>query len=411
MMNRNYTDHELEHSRKGHKLRIATINVSTLRDREEEMVEMMMDRRLDILGMCETRRKGEGRKEIHNGYHIIWKGCAEAKHGVAFMVTPEIADRVTGTAWKNERMISMDVDLRELKVTLIQVYAPQQGRPVNEKDEFYQSLQELYENATNQENIVVLGDLNGHIGINREGIENIFGAHSIGNKNPEGERIIDFCVFNTLAIMNTFYNHRPSHKWTWYRWNNAVQEYTDRSMIDFILTNNKRIFTDVKAVPSVSCDSDHRMVVAVIKVKRPEIRAKRKNRRYLLENLKKQNNTEKLREAVRQRMQGEPQVEDVEDGWRFMKETIKGAAEEVIGSKVSGCTKKKTTAWWTEAVREAVKNKMKKFRIWMKTRRQEDRDGYVEARNEAERIKRDSKTATWQRIGEELERDIHGTGN
>ena len=43
-------------------IRIATLNVSTIRDKEEEIITLMKERNLDILGCCETRIKGEGRK-------------------------------------------------------------------------------------------------------------------------------------------------------------------------------------------------------------------------------------------------------------------------------------------------------------------------------------------------------------
>jgi len=78
--------------------------------------------------------------------------------------------------------------------------------------------------------------LNGHVGTERTGCESVVGTFGIGARNQEGDRIIDFCIRNQMAIMNTFYCHQESHKWTWYRWNNTVQDYTDRSMID--LQNN-----------------------------------------------------------------------------------------------------------------------------------------------------------------------------
>jgi len=75
------------------------------------------------------------------------------------------------------------------------------------------------------------------VGTERGGYQNIIGPHGIGNKNVEGDRIINFAVINRLSIMNTFYQHRDSHKWTWYRWNENRQEYTEKSMIDLITTN------------------------------------------------------------------------------------------------------------------------------------------------------------------------------
>ena len=83
------------------------------------------------------------------------------------------------------------------------------------------------------------------------------------------EILILVYVYIILSIVNIFYCHQDSHKWTWYRWSDARQEYPEESMVDLMLTNNKNLFMDVKANPSVSCDSGHRMVVAKLKNKKP----------------------------------------------------------------------------------------------------------------------------------------------
>jgi len=38
-------------------------------------------------------------------------------------------------------------------------------------------------------------------------------------------------------------------------------DYTEKSMIDLVLANQKKMITDVKAVPSVSADADHRLLI------------------------------------------------------------------------------------------------------------------------------------------------------
>ena len=101
-------------------------------------------------------------------------------------------------------------------------------------------------------NAIIMGDLNGHVGTNRQGIARVIGEFSIGDRNPEGERVIDLCMTRDLSIMNTFYKHKGSHKWTWYQWNGRIGEYTNKSMIDLMLSNNKKIFLDVKTISSAS---------------------------------------------------------------------------------------------------------------------------------------------------------------
>lgn len=62
-----------------------------------------------------------------------------------------------------------------------------------------------------------MGDLNGHVGVDSNGQVSVLGDFGIGERNCEGERLLDFCVLNNLAKMNTFSKHKE-HKWTWFRW-------------------------------------------------------------------------------------------------------------------------------------------------------------------------------------------------
>ena len=39
---------------------IATVNVATMRDKEEEVIEVMKERNVAIMGLCETRYRGKG---------------------------------------------------------------------------------------------------------------------------------------------------------------------------------------------------------------------------------------------------------------------------------------------------------------------------------------------------------------
>ena len=56
-------------------------------------------------------------------------------------------------------------------VTFVTVYAPQVGRPQEEKDEFYDELYRFVSKLKGR--YVVLGDLNGHVGRNVEGYEGV----------------------------------------------------------------------------------------------------------------------------------------------------------------------------------------------------------------------------------------------
>ncbi len=117
----------------------------------------MKDRNLELIGLCETRVK-EGRKVLHDDYHLIYKGCDEGRGGVAYILSPQLAKRVDSIVYKSERIVAITLKLCPLRVSVIQIYVPQQRRPQVEKDEFHENLQDILENVKYTDNIILMGD-------------------------------------------------------------------------------------------------------------------------------------------------------------------------------------------------------------------------------------------------------------
>ena len=68
--------------RQKNKLEIATVNVSTIRDKEEEIIEVMKDKNLGIVNMCETRTSCNIDRAVHEYYRLICTGREDGMHGV-----------------------------------------------------------------------------------------------------------------------------------------------------------------------------------------------------------------------------------------------------------------------------------------------------------------------------------------
>ena len=98
--------------------------------------------------------------------------------------------------------------------------------------------------------------------------------------------------------MNTFYEHRESHKWTYYDWNNEAQQYVSKSMIDLFLTSDKKMFRNVRAVPWLSMGSTHRMMVATLTWKTEKLRNKKGKRRFNIEKLKDSRTVDTTKENI-----------------------------------------------------------------------------------------------------------------
>ena len=78
-------------------------------------------------------------------------------------------------------------------------------------DSFLQ-LQEEIDKLRQNEEVIVMGDLKGLVGQRTEGYEQVIGYHGIGQRNTEVDRILNFYNGNGMKIVNTYFQHRESHK-------------------------------------------------------------------------------------------------------------------------------------------------------------------------------------------------------
>ena len=65
--------------------------------------------------------------------------------------------------------------------------------------------------VTRSERVVVAGDLNGHVGIDRAGYNNVHEGHGLDVVNEDGIQVLDFATAYEMRIMNTFYQKRRNH--------------------------------------------------------------------------------------------------------------------------------------------------------------------------------------------------------
>ena len=336
----------------------------------------MSCRNLKILGLAETRWKGTGHIKLHNDYELLYSGNEnDTRHGVGIIISPEISHLVEKIYNISNRMIAITFNLSNYKLSLIQTYAPQQGRPQEEKDDFYLLLQDTIDNLPADSDYLVMGDLNCHIGSAK--VDTVVGDFGIGTRNAEGDSMIDFCLRNNLAVMNTFFQHQESHQYTWYRYNTELGVYDQMTQIDFILSSKKSIIKDVKAIPSESLDSDHRLLKGKLKIHLPEKPKKVVRKRVKIENIHE--NKQEIQQSIQDQMD-EIKSDDVEEYWTNLKNHIQEIQENIIGMKTVGKTKKKKTGWWTEEVKEEVKKKNLLFKQWLKERTPESRETYVKQR-------------------------------
>jgi hypothetical protein len=98
----------------------------------------------------------------------------------------------------------------DLVLNVISVYVPQVGLSNDVKRRFWEDLEDMVRGVSSSEKLFIGGDLNGHVGIVREGFERVHGSFGYGEQNQEGEDILNFAIAYDLMVANTF-RKKKSH--------------------------------------------------------------------------------------------------------------------------------------------------------------------------------------------------------
>ena len=96
----------------------------------------------------------------------------------------------------------------------------------------------------------------------------VYGGYVFGDRNEASMSILDFVVAYDLILANTYFIKRDEHLITF-------KSRSNKSQIDFFLTRkvDKIACKDCKVIPGESLTSQHRIMVADIRIK-IKVRAK-----------------------------------------------------------------------------------------------------------------------------------------
>jgi exonuclease III len=125
---------------------------------------------IDIAALSETRLADEGCiTEEGGGYTFFWKGYAANErriHGVGFAIRSRLVELLEDTpTGVSARLIRMRLPITcNRYVTVLSCYAPTLDSSEEEKDAFYDCLDEELQRIPAADKIVLLGDFNARVG-------------------------------------------------------------------------------------------------------------------------------------------------------------------------------------------------------------------------------------------------------
>lgn len=128
----------------------------------------------------------------------------------------------------DDTTIRVTTEFEESTLEFISVYAPDIGKPTEERENFFSSLQEMVKSIPEPNRIFIMGDPNSRIGITRYQEWQRFNEETL---NENDELLINLYMDQKIRINNTFFQHKKQHKTTWLNTRGST------SVIDYIRTN------------------------------------------------------------------------------------------------------------------------------------------------------------------------------
>lgn len=119
------------------------------------------------------------------------------------------------------RLLSMRFRGAQRDLTVVVAHAPTAAAPAEERDSFYEILDELTSSISNDDTTIVLIDANAGPGVSRQDREHIVGPHGIPyprNKDNAAscDAFSEYCYNHSLCIGHTWFAHKLRHKFTFY---------------------------------------------------------------------------------------------------------------------------------------------------------------------------------------------------
>ena len=344
------------------KIRIGSWNIGSLTGRARELVDVMVRRKVKILGIQETKWKGNSARPVGEGYKVYYAGRTTRRNGVGIILHPELQPNVIEVLRVSDRLMAMRLIMNGKIWHLVSGYAPQQGCPEEEKEAFRDMFEEHIRGVREEEVLFIMADLNAHAGESNQGYEDFHGGKGFGRRHEEGERILEIAEASNLMLINTLFTKRRSHLITYSSGQNESQ-------IDFILTTkrNRKMVEDCKVIPGEAVVSQHRLLVADIKIgKKKRNKLVVKEKRIKIWKLKEDGYQQELRTKVEECIERENlhdvEGKDINAMWNELKTTVTTAAADVCGWTSERARRETDSWWWTADVQGAVSEKKAAFR-------------------------------------------------
>jgi hypothetical protein len=382
-------------------LNFGTWNTQSLSRKLMEVTSELKNQGIDVAVVTETKKKGEGSENLGH-YDHFYSGVTKdkrAQQGISIFIRKNLRRYITSWEAINERLIKMNICLHGYKTTIIGVYGINEDALTQNKEEFFEHLNEEISKIGTSREIIIMGDMNSRVG--KKDQDKIVGRYGEDTINDNGNRLINICNQNNLRIMNGFFQHRDIHKYTWSQHTKNL-----RSIIDYVITKqNKRIkIQDTRACRGATCGSDHHLVKAKIlfpsrNVKTENIDSKdeidTKPKGYNLDSLQHESTRILYQNRLDEKLKRNSFFGNTDELYNHIKESIQEAALEALGH--NDINRRAKPYWWDPDIENDIEDKRQKYNKYLRTLKDVDKILYKAAQAKVRKKITQKKNESWDR--------------
>ena len=145
---------------------------------------------IDLVASQEVRWKGQ--EEINKSdYTLKYSGAGkQGKHGLRFVRMEKLKANIMEFNAINDRLAYLRIKAKPLNISILNVYAPTETSEKEEKEKFYERLEDEMEWMPREDMWLIMGDFNAQIG-KEPTIQRVTGQYTLHKKtNDNGQNYV-----------------------------------------------------------------------------------------------------------------------------------------------------------------------------------------------------------------------------
>ena len=166
----------------------------------QEIRNEMTAYKIDITALQEIRWQGQGRTDKPD-YTLLYSGSEEktGQPGTGFMMNTAMKECLLEFEPQSNRICKIRLKGKFRNVTVISAHAPMNEKDEQEKESFYENLEDVYNRIPRYDTVIINGDFNAKIG-KRDYQQQVAGPHTIHDtSNENGNMLTQFATRNRLT--------------------------------------------------------------------------------------------------------------------------------------------------------------------------------------------------------------------